>query len=223
MRIHKHYIKRKPKIVKYYKPLPVIPLTPAQKKIFSKYIRSLVKKVAIKNIISTKKKVNSTKSMIQLSVFMSKLFNSFIFKGRKSLIMNYFLRVLNIIKVRRIKGSFFKPKQSKMIYVYIRQISNKILPLLLYTNIMRRGKKIVLPWLRKNKKLFLSRLVTLSVSWIKKSVYARKEKTLFLKIFSELESIRVSKGNSMLLKKAYYKNFYDNKHFIKFMRKKKWI
>jgi hypothetical protein len=53
---------------------------------------------------------------------------------------------------------------------------------------------------------------------MRKSIKIRKEKTLILRIYSEMNDIRLNKGASIELKKTYYLNFYTTKTYERFMR-----
>jgi len=149
--------------------------------------------------------------------FIKKLFSMFIKNGLKVRVINFFLLFLNYIK-----SKFKLFNKNMIINIYLYQLTSNILPVFSTIPFARRGEKIRLPWLL-NKKFKLKKLVSISSNWIKKSVLLRTEKTLFLKILSELESIRLGSSNSITLKREYYKNFYKNKYFIRYLKKKNWI
>ena len=88
---------------------------------------------------------------------------------------------------------------------------------------MFRGKNILLPWISKNVKQNKIKILKICVSWTKKSINKRKEKTLFFKMLSELEDARKNKGEAVLSKKNYYLDFYKNKHYIRFLKKRNWV
>ena len=147
-------------------------------------------------------------------LFFKKLFCMFTKNGLKFRVINMYIKFINIIK----KKISRKVKKGVSIYVY--QVFKKALPILNSTFFFKRGAKITIPKLNKNN---FKKLSTISSLWFKKSVYLRKEKTLFLKIYSEIESIRKNKASFLTFKKNYYLEFYKNKRFLKFFKRKKWI
>jgi len=112
----------------------------------------------------------------------------------------------------------YKFKNKANIYMF--QIYKNIIPLVSCTPIIRKGSKIFLPKLNK---LNRKNVNTISCLWLKKTINLRKEKTLFLKIVSELEGVRKGLSASIVLKNLYYINFFKNKFFIKFFKKRNWI
>lgn len=143
----------------------------------------------------------------------------FLKNGLKSKIINLFYFYINIILIK-----FIKFNKKLVVNIYFNQIIKKILPIFNYNIFFKKNEKIFVPRIIFNKKLNFKKLNSISCSWIKKSVHARKEKTTFLKIVSELESIRSNSNcNSISLKKDYYTSFYNNKYYLKFLKKKKWI
>lgn len=153
--------------------------------------------------------------------FIRKLFNSFLKKGKKYLTINYFLKIFFFICLKIFRG--IKVKKTQSVFLYFHKILNNITPVFVYTNLMFRGESMILPWIRKNKKINKLKVLKIAISWIKKSTCKRKEKTLFFKLISELEDLRKNKGESINNKKEYYLNFYDKRYYIKFLRKRAWI
>ena len=144
--------------------------------------------------------------------FFKKLFSMFIKNGLKIRVINMFVKFVNILKIKK--------KARKLVSIYMYQVFKKIIPILEDTSFFKRGSKILVP---KADKGNFKKLSTISSLWFKKSVYLRKEKTLFLKIISEIESIRNNNSHSLYFKKIHYLEFYKNKHFIKIFKKKSWI
>jgi hypothetical protein len=57
---------------------------------------------------------------------------------------------------------------------------------------------------------------------MRRSIKLRKEKSLFLRIYCELNDIRLNRGNSILAKKIFYLNFYNSKTYKRLLRFMKW-
>lgn len=174
----------------------------------------------IKRMLTLKKKFNNVfNKNFNFYLFINKIFNSILKNGKKNISINYFLKILNIIMF---KSKNFR-KKSFRILVYFLQVALKLIPCFLYVNFKIRGKDFLIPWLKKNERQSRKKLIILGVSWLKKSFKNRKEKTVFLKLFSELEAIRTGTAESVNLKNFYYKNFYENKRYIKYLKRKVWI
>ena len=163
-------------------------------------------------------------------IFVKKLFMTFVKRGLKVKAINMFISFLNYVILKTIKkrwiGSynlFKKTYKTISFHVYIYQVKKKVFPIFNNLSLSRKGENMLLPWLLFSNKIKLKRLNKVCCNWVKKSVNLRKEKTLFLRILSEIESIRKNNSNSINLKKEYYNVFYKNKYFIKFLKKKNWI
>lgn len=195
-----------------------------KKKYFNKKLK--IKKIKFKalrdknikavNIINLINKMRFFKH--DIFFFLRKLFNSFLKKGKKYFVINSFFKVFFFC----LKN--FKTKtKTKILYLYFYKVLYNVVPICAYTNLMFRGENIILPWIRKNKKINKIKILKTSVSWVKKSVVKRKEKTVFFKILSELEDLRKNKGDSVSSKNDYYLNFYKKKYYIKFFKKRIWV
>lgn len=173
----------------------------------------------LKKIILLKKKfVTILNKNFNFFIFINKLFNSITKNGKKNISINYFLKIFNIVLVKN------KTKNKSFYFLfYFFQIALKLIPCFLYTKLKMKGKDLLMPWLKKNKKLNTKKLVILGISWLKKSLKNRKEKTIFLKLFSELEGIRMGSSESINLKNFYYNSFYQNKRYIRYLKKRLWI
>ncbi len=198
-------------------------------KLFNKFFKGIIIKNLDKNFFNKNKFLSkNSEYLLKYKIsfknnffFLKKLFMILLKKGNKNRVINLFILFINIIKLKIIK----KKLKSFIVNFYIKTIIKNITPIINYSLFTKKGKSNILPKFKKLKKKSKQKMICMSLSWIKSSLKFRKEKTVFLKLLSELEDIRFKKGYSVDLKKEFYKNFISNKFFKRLIKNKKlkWI
>jgi len=126
-------------------------------------------------------------------VYFRLFFNSFIRNGLKKTLLCLFNKLLNTIKIN----------STCSVKIYLSQVFFNLKPVLI-SKFLYKSKylRIPIPW-HYFSRFWKLKYATLAISWLKKSISERSEKTLILKIFSEFESIRLNKGRTIEKKKNF--------------------
>jgi len=109
---------------------------------------------------------------------------------------------------------FLRLKGKKSIVSYLKFIFYRLSASILL-KIQRHGRRSVKSFFGWHyfSKVLKKKYVTQSVSWLKKSVIMRREKTLMLRLYSEFENIKQNKGQTILQKKNFYLSFKQTKGY----------
>lgn len=137
------------------------------------------------------------------------LFFSLIKNGKKKKLLGYFFKFFYFIKLKNITTS---------ITSYLHQVFYRLKPLLFYKYYHKNKRsRYILPW-KYYSNFLQKKYIKLVVTWIKKSLKKRNEKTFILKIYSEFEKIRKNTGYTIMQKRYFYYNFYRSKSFFNFIK-----
>jgi len=124
-------------------------------------------------------------------------FNSFMRHGKKKKLTRYIRKIATLLKMK------YKIKKKIIFFLafYFKQIFFNMRPLIYFKYKHVRGFREELPWLPINTKRQIKKYRSLVVIWMRRSIKLRKEKSLFLRMYCELNDIRLNRGNSILAKK----------------------
>ena len=145
-------------------------------------------------------------ALFNIKFFINKLFLKFNRGGNKSFskkILFYFFTFLK-------KKYYINMNMYGWLKAYMIQVFLKLVPIFGYMFIKYKRDFLKVPKVFRYARRSSKNGVSISISWIKKSLLKRAEKTLFLKLISELESIRTNKSESIKFKKDYYFEIKNN-------------
>lgn len=139
------------------------------------------------------------------------IFMSFVKKGKKTLNLKFYLNILIFLK----KKYRTKLHLNNIFHLFFLQIFYSAVPSINYLTITKRKSATLIPFPNLNKKNQKKKMLALSLRWFRNSLQLRREKTIFLKIFSELLDIRLYRSSVIQNKKKFYKQFFVSKAYKK--------
>jgi len=135
-----------------------------------------------------------------------KLFSKFTKAGNKGFSKRILFSFLTFLK----KKYFIDMNIHGWFKAYMIQVFLKLVPIFGHMFIKYRRDFLKVPKVSRYFHRSFSNGVSISIMWLKKSISKRPEKTLLLKLISELESIRINKSESIKMKKDYYFEIKNN-------------
>jgi len=145
-------------------------------------------------------------TIYNLKYFLTKLFSKFTKAGNKGFSKRILFSFFTFLK----KKYFISMNIYGWLKAYMIQIFLKLVPIFGYMFIKYRRDFLKVPKVFRYSHRSFNNGVSISIGWLKKGISKRPEKTLFLKLISELESIRTNKSESVKMKKDYYFEIKNN-------------